>query len=173
MITFTRIPTSQDFGVKPTGFQSLGQAKKLGLFDGFDFGIPGPFLPPPGPSIPPAAPPVAPPAAPPAVPPPPTLMPEELQYLFPVGAPVLACPAGNGLYNLIDPVSGVLMARSATLPAGATVLASSDPRCVAAGVAPAAAAAAAPVAVPAMSTETLIIGGAMILGVVAIIALAG
>lgn len=167
MIAFTRIPTIQDFGFKSPGFRSLGQAKKLGLFDfdGFDFSMPD--ILPPGPGIPPAPPPATPPAAPPAVPPPPTLMPEEVQYLFPTAVTVLACPAGNGLYNLIDPVSGVLMARSTALPAGATVLAPSDPRCGAAGAAPAAAAAPSGV-----STETLIIGGATILGIVAIIALA-
>lgn len=170
MIAFTRIPTSQDFGIKPPGFRSLGQAKKLGIFgfDDFDFSMPD--FTPPGPAIPPAAPPAPPPAAPPAVPPPPTLMPEEFQYIFPVGAAVLACPAGPGVYNLIDPVSGVLMARSAALPAGATVLAAGDPRCVDLlvidGLEPAAA------STPAVSTDTLIISGATILGIVAIIALA-
>ncbi len=157
----------------------LARIPTLG-FNGFDFDMPSIpdfgdlTLPPspPGPmppAPPPAPPPAAPPEPPPAVPPPPTVTPEEFEFLFPVTAGVLACPAGNGLYNLIDPVSGALAARSATLPPGATVIGAGDPRCVAVAGAPAPAPAAAPAKEEGISTQTLLIGGTVALGVIALL----
>jgi hypothetical protein len=172
----------------------FGAGRRLG-----DFGIPGfppmphfpsfppippippPFFPPlaplpggdgggpPPPAPPPVAPPAPPPGAPPAAPPPERQLPP--QYLYPVGAGLVACPTGRGTYNLLDAQTMGLVSPNVMppFPPGTTTLAAGDPRC---GAAPAAAAPAAPAAAApseGLSTTTLVIGGGIIL--VALIAL--
>lgn len=153
--------------------QARIQAPRIGQFD---FDIPSPGLPDFGDlALPPAAPePPAPPAPPPApepAPEPPTVEITPEEFLFPVGIPSLACQTENGTFTLLDPATlAVITTGLAALPAGASLLPPTDPRCAAFLRAPAAAAAATPTA-PAegVSTTTLAIGAAAVVAVIALL----
>lgn len=165
----------------------LARIPTLG-FNGFDFdlAIPPPVqLPPPG-DLPLGPAPAGngeppPPAPPPAEPPPPVVQPEEFQFLFPVGAALIACPVAGGMYNLIDPASGTVVAQTRTVPPGAVVVPAGDPRCGVPGYVstaptpPAAyqapAQAAYPEIIPGVSNQTLVVGGLAAAAVVALLVL--